>query len=135
MAQKVSFLNGNINELIERINSFKEQLDDAVVQKNLLQAERDDLFNELQASKKANQSEHLFTYIHGKHDATNVIEYCWYANPSLAKEIHVGDTIRVHTSRGEQLAIVTRIEHSDKYMEHKRVIEVVKNIQEDDLPY
>ena len=64
-----------------------------------------------------------FCYVHAKHHATDAVDWCWYADPELAKTIHPGDTIAVDTSRGRALAVVTSLEYSNEFFNHKCVLE------------
>lgn len=129
MQKEISRLNGIITQAAEAERN-------AMAQRDNLNYDLEKLQYQLEAAKKQTDG-YLFTYVYGKHSAENTVEYCWYADPTLAKQVKIGDTISVNTSRGQQLAIVTRIEKSNQYRNHKRVLDVVHsaNCFEDDLPY
>lgn len=131
MAAEVEASQKEIARLTGIIDQAAETERNAVAQRDNLSYDLEKLQHQLEAAKKQTDG-YLFTYVYGKHSANNDIEYCWYINPELAKEVKTGDTIRVNTSRGQQLAIVTRIEKSNEYKNHKSVVGIVNW---SDLPY
>ena len=64
-------------------------------------------------------------YVHAKHRADDTVDWTWYAPREIAKTIQPGDTLKVETSRGPQLAIATWVAQSKEFMDHKSVIENV----------
>lgn len=136
MAAEIEAAQKEITRLTGIIDQAAETERNAMAQRDNLNYDLEKLQYQLEAAKKQTDG-YLFTYVYGKHSAENTVEYCWYADPTLAKQVKIGDTISVNTSRGQQLAIVTRIEKSNQYRNHKRVLDVVHsaNCFEDDLPY
>lgn len=130
----------NMEKEIDRLNMIIEEASDrernAMMQRDNLRYDLGKLKYQLEAAKQ-HTGGYLFTYVYGKHSAENTIEYCWVIDPALAKRVKIGDTIRVNTSRGQQLAIVTRIEKSNEYKDHKCVVSIVGSYNnfDDDLPY
>lgn len=136
MAAEVEAAQKEIARLTGIIDQAAETERNAMARRDGLNYDLEKLEYQLEAAKKQTGG-YLFTYVYGKHSAENTIEYCWFADPTLAKQVKVGDTVSVNTSRGQQLAIVTRIEKSNEYKNHKRVVDIVHstNCFEDDLPY
>ena len=136
MAAQADEMKREIKRLNMIISNAQETERNAMAQRDNLNYDLENLNNFLEAAKDQSNG-YLFTYIYGKHSAENTVEYCWFIDPALAKQVKVGDTVSVNTSRGQQLAIVTRIEKSNTYKNHKRVIDIVHstNCFEDDLPY
>ena len=60
--------------------------------------------------------------VHATHNAANKADYCWWANEALAKTLKPGDLIEVETAYGEALAIIRRIEKTNVWAEHRRVL-------------
>ncbi len=136
MAAEVEAAQKEIARLTGIIDQAAETERNAMARRDGLNYDLEKLQYQLEAAKKQTGG-FLFTYVYGKHSADNSIEYCWFIDPALAKQVKVGDTVSVNTSRGKQLAIVTRIEKSNAYKIHKRVVDIVHstNCFEDDLPY
>ena len=136
MAAEADQMKKEIDHLNAIISQAEETERNAMAQRDSLSYDLEKLQYQLEAAKKQTGG-FLFTYVYGKHSADNSIEYCWFIDPTLAKQVKVGDTVSVNTSRGQQLAIVTRIEKSNAYKNHKRVVDIVHstNCFEDDLPY
>lgn len=64
--------------------------------------------------------------VHAVHNATDTVDYTWYASPEIAKKVAPGDLISVQTSRGAQPAIVRYVEKTQTYVPHKDVIEIIR---------
>jgi polyhydroxyalkanoate synthesis regulator phasin len=64
-----------------------------------------------------------YTYVYGKHTADSK-EYCWILPYDLL--VSIGSTVEVDTVIGIQKAIVTRIEKSFEYKDHKSVIRAIE---------
>ena len=64
----------------------------------------------------------VYHYVHGKHHATDDVDWCWYATKDIADQIKPGDVILVDTRYGEAQAVVTSIEEASEYRPHKQVI-------------
>lgn len=64
--------------------------------------------------------------VHAVHNATDTVDYTWYASPEIANKVAPGDLISVQTSRGAQPAIVRYVEKTQTYVPHKDVIEIIR---------
>lgn len=64
-----------------------------------------------------------FMYAYGKHSEDGQ-EYCWRIPFGLYDAVHVGSTITVKTKKGEDNAVVTRVEESPYLLDHKLVVSV-----------
>ena len=62
-----------------------------------------------------------FTYAFGKHDGGDA-EFCWRVPKDLVSCVKPGVRAYVSTSRGLQIATVTRVETSSAYAAHKLVV-------------
>ena len=62
-----------------------------------------------------------FMYAYGKHTEDGQ-EYCWRIPFELYKTIHAGSTIVVKTKKGEDKAVVTKVEKSPYLLDHKLVV-------------
>ena len=78
----------------------------------------------------------VFCYVYGIHNLNNRTEYCWYADGKVAANVKAGDIVSVETVQGDALAFVTRVERSNEYVPHKRVLKI-KHAKENtpDLPF
>ena len=118
-----------------QIDTAKSKLETAEADYKACKGQLDKLRYEFNSIVKESK-EPVFCYVYGIHNLNNRTEYCWYADGKVAEDVKPGDIVSVETVQGNVMAFVTRVERSNKYIPHKRVLKI-KNAKENtpDLPF
>lgn len=118
-----------------QIDTAKSKLENAEAEYKACKTYLDKLryeFNDVVRESK----EPLFCYVYGIHNLNNRTEYCWYADGKVAENVKSGDIVSVETVQGNVLAFVTRVERSNEYIPHKRVLKIERTKENaPDLPF
>lgn len=104
-------------------NACANQLQKLVKGRAEIAEEIEKVSNELESLLPEERDLYL---VHAVHNATDTVDYTWYASPEIAKKVAPGDLISVQTSRGAQPAIVRYVEKTQTYVPHKDVIEIIR---------
>ncbi len=68
------------------------------------------------------EEERCMWLVHASHKADDTVDYCWYADKALAETLSPGDVVVCETSRGEQRAIVRKVDKTFDWEPHKKVL-------------
>lgn len=109
--------------LATQLNACASQFRKLVKGRAEIAEEIEKVGNELEGLRPEERELYL---VHAVHNATDTVDYIWYASPEIAKKVAPGDLISVQTSRGAQPAIVRYVEKTQTYVPHKDVIEIIR---------
>ncbi len=112
-----------MDELTTRQLACENQFKKLVKNRAKIGEELEKVWKELESLQPEERDLYL---VHAVHNATDTVDYIWYASPEIAKKVAPGDLISVQTSRGAQPAIVRYVEKTQTYVPHKDVIEIIR---------
>lgn len=117
-------------ELEQKLDVARRKINDSLTEWENWNKKRDELTRAIMDVKgeinTLNDENRELYLVHASHSAADEVDYCWWADKELAEKLEPGDLISVDTAKGTQLAIVRKVETTQKWADHKKVIALVR---------